>query len=89
VALSLNIDDIIAELPRRLHEVVDNQAAIAPKQPAVIDHTNALSFGELKGASIETTVRLGELGVRAGDRVMIVSENCVCGRRPLIGHEPA
>ncbi|MEH2487749.1 NADP-dependent 3-hydroxy acid dehydrogenase YdfG [Bradyrhizobium sp. AZCC 2230] len=57
VALSLNI---IAELPRRLHEVVDNQAASASKQPAVIDHTNALSFGELKGASIAMAYAIGQ-----------------------------
>jgi long-chain acyl-CoA synthetase len=77
VARSLSIDDIIAELPRRLHLAVDNQAAIAPKQPAVIDHANALTFEELRRSSLDTATRLGELGVRAGDRVMIVSENCV------------
>jgi long-chain acyl-CoA synthetase len=76
VALSLGIDDIISALPRRLHEAVDKQAVAAPGQPAVIDHTTALSFEELRGASVHTAARLGELGIRAGDRVMIVSENC-------------
>nr|WP_245344229.1 AMP-binding protein [Bradyrhizobium japonicum] len=50
--------------------------AIAPKQPAVIDHANALTFEELRRSSIDTATRLDELGVRAGDRVMTVSENC-------------
>jgi len=77
VTLSLSIEDVIAALPRRLHEVVDKQSAIAPKQPAVVDHATALSFEELRQATIHAAARLGELGVRAGDRVMVVSENCI------------
>jgi long-chain acyl-CoA synthetase len=77
MALSLGIDDIISELPGRLHEAVDKQAATAPRQPAVIDHATALSFAELTRASIHAAVRLSELALRAGDRVVIVSENCV------------
>jgi long-chain acyl-CoA synthetase len=77
VALSLNVEDAFADLPRRLHEVVDRQSAIAPKQPAVVDHTTALSFEELRQTAIHAAARQSELGVRAGDRVMVVSENCI------------
>lgn len=73
---SLSIDDILSELPRRLHEVVDTQSARVPTQPAVIDHAGALSFEELRQATIHAAARLAEMGVRAGDRVMVVSENC-------------
>jgi acyl-CoA synthetase (AMP-forming)/AMP-acid ligase II len=75
--ISLNVENLIAELPRRLHEVVDEQAAIAPRHPAVVDHATALSFEELRQATVHASARLGELGVRGGDRVMVVSENCV------------
>ena len=75
--ISLGVDSIIAELPRRLHEVIDDRAAIAPKQPAVVDHATTLSFEELRQATIHTSARLGQLGVRGGDRVMVVSENCI------------
>ena len=75
--ISLSVRDVTAELPRRIHEVVDEQAAIAPKQPAVVDHATILSFEELRRATIHTAARLGELGVRGGDRVMVVSENCI------------
>ena len=75
--ISLNVEHLIAELPRRLHEVVDEQAAIAPRHPAVVDHAKTLSFEELRQATIHASARLGELGVRGGDRVMVVSENCV------------
>jgi long-chain acyl-CoA synthetase len=77
VTLSLSIEDVIADLPRRLHEVVDKRSAIAPKQLAVADHATALSFEELRQATIHAAARLGELGVRPGDRVMVVSENCI------------
>jgi len=77
VALSLSIEDVIAELPRRLHEVVEKQSAIAPKQPAVVDHATTLSFEELRQTAIHAAARLSELGARAGDRVMVVSENCI------------
>jgi len=73
----LGVENIIAELPRHLHEVVDEQADIAPKQSAVVDHATTLSFEELRQATIHTSARLGELGVRGGDRVMVVSENCI------------
>ena len=77
MTLSLNVEDAFADLPRRLHEVVDRQSAIAPKQPAVVDHATALSFEELRQTAIHAAARLSELGVRAGDRVMVVSENCI------------
>jgi acyl-CoA synthetase (AMP-forming)/AMP-acid ligase II len=76
VTLSLGIEDMIADLPRRLHEVLDKQSAIAPKQLAAVDHASSLTFEELREATIHAASRLGELGVRAGDRVMVVSENC-------------
>ncbi len=60
--IALSVENIIAELPRRLHEVVDEQAAIAPKQSAVVDHATTLSFEELRQATIHTSARLGELG---------------------------
>jgi acyl-CoA synthetase (AMP-forming)/AMP-acid ligase II len=77
VASLLSVDDIVSELPRRLHEVVDKQSASAPTQPAVVDHAGALSFEELRQATVHAATRLAELGVRAGDRVMVVSENCI------------
>ena len=76
MTLSLGIEDMIADLPRRLHEVLDKQSAIAPKQLAAVDHASSLTFEELREATIHAASRLGELGVRAGDRVMVVSENC-------------
>jgi long-chain acyl-CoA synthetase len=76
VTLSLGIKDMIADLPRRLHEVLDKQSAIAPNQLAVVDHATSLTFEELRGATIHAASRLGESGVRSGDRVMVVSENC-------------
>jgi long-chain acyl-CoA synthetase len=75
--ISLNVENLIAELPRRLHEVVDEQAAIAPRHPAVVDHATTLSFEELRQATVHVSARLDQSGVRGGDRVMVVSENCV------------
>jgi long-chain acyl-CoA synthetase len=75
--ISLTVENVLAELPRRIHEIVDEKAIIAPRQRAVVDHATTLSFEELRQATIHASARLGELGVRGGDRVMVVSENCI------------
>lgn len=60
----------------RINEVVDDWAEKAPDHPALIESTGAWTYKELASAVSDTQSWLRELGVRAGDRVMIVGENC-------------
>ena len=69
--------DILQGLPRRIHEVIDRHAIETPDRPALIEDGAAMSYRELDRAVRETADALGTLGVRAGDRLMITSENCI------------
>jgi acyl-CoA synthetase (AMP-forming)/AMP-acid ligase II len=69
--------DILRDLPRRIHEVIDRHAIETPDRLALIEDGAAMSYRELDGAVRATADALGALVVRAGDRLMIVSENCI------------
>ena len=69
--------DILEGLPRRIHEVIDRHAIETPDRPALIEDGGAMSYRELDRAVRGTADALGALGVRAGDRLMITSENCI------------
>jgi long-chain acyl-CoA synthetase len=73
----LSIDEIAAALPRRLHEVADRYVAETPDHPALVEDSASWSYRELDAHVREVARQLASLGVRAGDRVMIVSENCI------------
>jgi long-chain acyl-CoA synthetase len=67
----------LAGLPRRIHEVIDRHAAETPDCLALSEDGNEWSYGKLHRSVGEIAEGLRALGVRAGDRMMIVSENCV------------
>lgn len=66
-----------AELPRRLSDLPAIAAARNPDQCALIETGRRLSYGQLERAVRATAARLRELGLRGGDRLMIVNENSV------------
>jgi len=59
----------------RIHEVVDVWAEKAPDHLALVESTGAWTYRELASAISDTRSWLRSLGVRPGDRVMIVGEN--------------
>ncbi|KFG97518.1 AMP-binding protein [Burkholderia paludis] len=73
----LDVDALLAALPRRISDVPARQAARAPAHPALIEDARRLSYGDLSHAIEAAAARLASLGVQGGDRVMIVAENCV------------
>ncbi len=64
-------------LPNRIHEVFDRHVAATPDHVALIEDGAALTYRELDRAVRETASALDDLGIRSGDRVLIVSENCI------------
>jgi acyl-CoA synthetase (AMP-forming)/AMP-acid ligase II len=75
--LETAVTDILDGLPSRIHEVMDRHVAATPDRVALIDDGGALTYRELDRAVSGTADALRTLGIRAGDRVMIVSENCI------------
>jgi long-chain acyl-CoA synthetase len=72
----IDIDQIAASLPRRIHEAYSCVLTKAPDSVALIDDDASWSYRELHVRVQDVADQLTSLGVRAGDRFMIVSENC-------------
>jgi long-chain acyl-CoA synthetase len=69
--------EILNVLPNRLHEVMDAHVAATPDRTALIDDSATLTYRELDRAVGDTADALRGLGIRAGDRMLIVSENSI------------
>lgn len=65
-----------AAAPTRIHQLLDRWVQIQPHALALKDAEFALSYLALKEASEAAARQLSELQVRAGDRVLVVGENC-------------
>jgi long-chain acyl-CoA synthetase len=69
--------EILNGLPHRIHEVMDPYVAATPDRTALIDDKARLTYRELDRAVGRTADALRALGIRAGDRLMLVSENAI------------
>jgi long-chain acyl-CoA synthetase len=70
------VAEILANLPPRISDVVKPWAERSPDHPALVETSGAWSYGQLALRVSETQAWLKNSGVRPGDRVMIVCENC-------------
>jgi len=75
-ASTVDVAALLAELPQRLNEIPRRWSERAPEAPALWDRGMYWSFRRLTAATEEAAALLRKLGVRPGDRVMIVAENC-------------
>jgi long-chain acyl-CoA synthetase len=74
---SITANDLIEDLPSRVHDVYAKFAQEAPEHPAFVEAGRPWSYRQFSDA-VEAAARdLRELQVRAGDRVMVASENSV------------
>lgn len=62
---------------QRLHQTMAPWVASDPDRVAVMDAHRALRYGELDAAVRQTAQTLTTLGVRGGDRVVLLTENSV------------
>ncbi|MHB8617572.1 MAG: class I adenylate-forming enzyme family protein [Candidatus Acidiferrales bacterium] len=63
-------------VPERISDVVAPWAKRSPDRAALVESAGTWTYRELAGAIAESETWLRNLGVRPGDRVMIVCENC-------------
>src|SRR6202165_3765075 len=56
---------------------MDQFAENTPDQPALVEDNTTWSYRELHCAVGQIAAALQALGIRPGDRMMIVSENCI------------
>ena len=62
--------------PTRIHQMLDRWVREQPQAPALRDARARLSYSQLDETSRAAAEQLKSLGVRAGDRVLVVGENC-------------
>ena len=61
----------------RIHTFIDHHADTRPDAPALRDSEGlSLDWAAYRAASAEAAALLAERGVGAGDRIMVVAENC-------------
>ena len=63
-------------LPERICDVISSWVERSPNHPALIEASGTWSYSQLAAAISDTQQWLSDLGVRPGDRVMVVCENC-------------
>ena len=68
---------ILESLPNRIHQVFHHHVVATPDSVALIEDGETLTYRQIDRAVTGTTNALRERGIRAGDRVLIVSENCM------------
>ncbi len=68
--------EMLRALPTRIDDVVKPWAESAPDRPALVEASGTWTYGQLASAISGTQTWLRKSGVRPGDRVMIVGENC-------------
>jgi long-chain acyl-CoA synthetase len=70
------VDQLLANLPLRISDVVDPWSERLPEQLALVEASGAWTYRELTTAVSDARRWLLDSGVLPGDRVMIVGENC-------------
>src|SRR5215469_3036859 len=70
-------EEIVAELPDRISDVIKPFARHSPDHPALVRGDVTWTYAELAGFIANTRRTLELYDIRPGDRVMIVSENCL------------
>ena len=68
--------EIVAQLPLRISDVSSHWTRHSPDRPALIEASGIWTYAQLESAVAGTQAWLRDFGIRPGDRVMIVCENC-------------
>ena len=71
-----SVAELLANLPDRISDVIKPWVDSAPDQSALVEASGSWTYRQLAFAIAETKAWLLESGVRPGDRVMVVCENC-------------
>ena len=74
--MSPKLEGYPATAPAHICDVVEHWAERSPDHPALIEAAGSWTYRQLADVVSDTKKWLGRLGVRPGDRVMIVGENC-------------
>ncbi len=68
--------ETVRGLPAKISDILKPWLESSSDRPALVETSGAWTYGQLANAVKESQIWLGNLGVRPGDRVMLVCENC-------------
>jgi long-chain acyl-CoA synthetase len=71
-----SVAGILTKLPERICDVIRPWSERAPERAALVEASGSWTYRQLASSVSDTQRWLVDLGVRPGDRVMIVCENC-------------
>jgi long-chain acyl-CoA synthetase len=74
------VSEVLLSLPKRIGDVAEPWAERSPHRLALVETGGSWTYKELASAVAAARIWLADLGVRRGDRAMIVCENC----RPFV-----
>jgi long-chain acyl-CoA synthetase len=75
-AWETRVSEILQSFPARISEVLTPWAERLPDHPALVESSGSWTYRQLAGVVVDTQRWLVASGVRPGDRVLIVCENC-------------
>jgi long-chain acyl-CoA synthetase len=71
-----SVNTPLPSFPARICDAINPWVERLPNHPALVEASGTWTYGQLGSNISEATDWLRELGVRPGDRVMLVGENC-------------
>jgi long-chain acyl-CoA synthetase len=70
------LSEIVTSLPTRFSDVIKPWTERSPDRAALVEETGTWTYRQLATVIAQTQIWLRDSGVRPGDRVMMVCENC-------------
>ncbi len=74
--IDAQLSEILKSLPARISDVVEPWASRTPDHPALVETSGTWTYRQLASAIEHARNLLVQSGVRPGDRVLLVCENC-------------
>ena len=71
-----SVGELLTNIPDRISDVIKPWSESSPERPALVEASGSWSYGQLASVVSDARRWLGDSGVRPGDRVMLVCENC-------------
>jgi len=71
-----SVGELLTKIPDRISDVIKPWSESSPERPALVEASGSWSYGQLASAVSDAQRWVGDSGVRPGDRVMLVCENC-------------
>jgi acyl-CoA synthetase (AMP-forming)/AMP-acid ligase II len=71
-----SVSELLNSLPERICDVIARWSEASPDRPALVEASGTWTYRELASVVSDTQHWLSQLGVRPGDRILVVCENC-------------